>query len=303
MHAALLWQPSGVGRRREDRVDRYGKIIRRSPPSWSWAGWVEEGGDFSGSKVSLETPFEVMADGKGLLMRPKTLGEERIRPLHRNIFGVTELVLPSGGPSSFKLVDLGLLNQRRVLDQITDDWESFEQKQRPELPPRGLDLSTLSNHHLVFHTEVASLWLGLDIFKVKTRTKLDDVEYVRETHMHWDPTVTSAQGNPDIEKIIAVSRERQILEAGTGKVIGTIKLNGTNEPEDRSVCQAVTAMVISEAQYMGNEARVDVLGYPVYNIMAIVKKPNGCAERIGLGKIYKYAWKKVVPTREAVILE
>ena len=54
---------------------------------------------------------------------------------------------------------------------------------------------------------------------------------------------------------------------------------------------------------MGNEKRVDVLGHPVYNIMAIMKREDMFAERVWLGKIYKFAWKKAAAKREVIVLE
>ena len=61
------------------------------------------------------------------------------------------------------------------------------------------------------------------------------------------------------------------------------------------------AIVLSEAQYLGNEQRPDVLGYPLYNIMLITSS-GGIAERIGLGKVFKSAWKQAKPEQKTVIL-
>lgn len=85
--------------------------------------------------------------------------------------------------------------------------------------------------------------------------------------------------------------------------MGTVKLNSGAKPSPNGVCDEVTAIVLSETQYLGNEKRVDVLGYPLYNIMVIEKREGGFVERVGLGKIYKSAWKKAGPRQEVVIVE
>jgi hypothetical protein len=72
----------------------------------------------------------------------------------------------------------------------------------------------------------------------------------------------------------------------------------------------VTAILLSEAQYLGNEAMLDVLGYPLYNVMLVQKmeEKDGVKfmERIGLGKVgkvYKYAWREAGAMKEVVVLE
>jgi Heterokaryon incompatibility protein (HET) len=294
MDAALLWQPSGPTRRREEKLDQNGNILRRSPPSWSWAGWESAGADIKGAKVTFNRPYEVEADSEGLFMRTNPLGEERIRPLHRTLFSVAD---------DGNFVDFGLLHQRLVLDQISKDWSSYSQNQLPDPPPRGLSLNTLTDRYLVFHTEVASLWLGNEVFRVRRSTMLGEVEYIKETIEDWDPFKIHIKGHAELEHIVSVSTERQIIDAESSKPVGTIKLNSAKKHSDSEMCVAITAMVLSEAQHMGNEKRVDVLGYPVYNIMAIMKKEEMFAERVGLGKIYKFAWKKAAAKREVIVLE
>ncbi|KAF2131262.1 hypothetical protein P153DRAFT_276144, partial [Dothidotthia symphoricarpi CBS 119687] len=55
--------------------------------------------------------------------------------------------------------------------------------------------------------------------------------------------------------------------------------------------RTVKAVILSEAQYLGNEPTPDVLGYPLYNIMLVRRvgkfEGHSFAERIGTGKIYK----------------
>ena len=308
LDSAILWQPRGIVRRRRNEEDESRDIPRLSPPSWSWAGWESAEAGSKGANINFDTPFKVHADEKGLVMFPTPLGEERLRPLHRSVYGVKEVILPSESTTSHKLTDLGLLNEKSILNQVSRDWESFQQIMHPALPPRGLLLKDLSDRHLVFHTEIASLWLGHECFRVRTRTKLGDTECFRETLQDYDPSQTNiniswSYGVPGLELEMTVARERWIIDASSSKLVGTVKLHSGAKLADSGQCDGVTAMVLSEAQYLGNEKRVDVLGYPLYNIMVIEKRGNGLTERVGLGKIYKSAWKRAGPKLEVVILE
>lgn len=93
--------------------------------------------------------------------------------------------------------------------------------------------------------------------------------------------------------------------------VGTVKFDAGYDASANSV----TAILLSEAQYLGNESRPDVLGYPFYNVVLV--KPVGTRnvvpvevkgnvqfmERIGLGRIYKYAWREAGAKKEVVVLE
>lgn len=298
--AALLWQPSEPACRREDGVDDSGVIVRRSPPSWSWAGWVTAGDNFQGIKVTFPKPFEVMADEKGLLMNSNPLGEERIRPIQGRIYGVAPV--SCGGIITSKLVELGMF-KRDTLNQVSRDWECSPQNRRLELPPKILGLSTLNERHIVLNSEITTIWLGLDVYRVRKRVQVGGKGCIRETIESHNPLGPDIEQGTEVSDVEAVSSERQILASGTGHQVGTVKLDSGEKYIEGSECQAVTAVVLSEAQYMGDEVRVDVLGYPIYNIILVNKGPNGVSERIGVGKIYKSAWRKELPIREVVILE
>ncbi|EMD65162.1 hypothetical protein COCSADRAFT_56314, partial [Bipolaris sorokiniana ND90Pr] len=92
---------------------------------------------------------------------------------------------------------------------------------------------------------------------------------------------------PNLQIKTVVSREHWINTA-THLRAGTVKFDtGYNAKSANSV----TAVLLSEAQYLGNETRPDILGYPLYNIILVKKlRSEGNVkfmERIGLGRIYK----------------
>lgn len=73
-----------------------------------------------------------------------------------------------------------------------------------------------------------------------------------------------------------------------------------------SLTDSVTT-IMSEAQYLGKETRPDILGYPLYNILLVkmvrVERGVKFMERIGLGRVYKYAWRESGARKEVVVLE
>jgi hypothetical protein len=157
------------------------------------------------------------------------------------------------------------------------------------------------------NTEVASLQLGDDCWKVRTSTKRADTEHCIIIFQDTEPVETAPKTDEamqsDIQIETVVSREHWINTA-THLRVGTAKFD-TGYDANRS--NPVTAILLSEAQYLGNEAMLDVLGYPLYNVMLveIVDEKAGVKfmERIGLAKIYKYAWKEAGARKEAFVLE
>lgn len=64
----------------------------------------------------------------------------------------------------------------------------------------------------------------------------------------------------------------------------------------------VHAIVLSEAQYLGDENRPDMLVYPLYNIMLVEDGRDEIARRVGLGKVRTTAWKRPTPNKKFVVL-
>ncbi|KAI8166232.1 Heterokaryon incompatibility protein [Colletotrichum sp. SAR 10_70] len=63
-------------------------------------------------------------------------------------------------------------------------------------------------------------------------------------------------------------------------------------------------VLLSESQYWGNEERIDVVDYPLFNVMVVKwDTREEFATRLGLGKISKSAWKDAKPFTRRVILK
>ncbi|KAK8867456.1 heterokaryon incompatibility protein [Apiospora arundinis] len=102
-----------------------------------------------------------------------------------------------------------------------------------------------------------------------------------------------------------VAKELEILEAeilnGSDEVVGYVI------PTDQGKTIATHPydfIVLSESQYWGNEKRIDVMDFPLYNVMVVVWDTMGVfAERFGVGKISKSAWAKGNPSERCVALK
>lgn len=297
MDSALLWQPRRWMRRRE------GNASQEPPPAWSWAGWesVREGSQVHG--VYYEPPFEVRADDAGIFMRLKENGEERMRPRKQSVYAAQQFRTKSG--ITIKLKDVGLFGNKAPVEQdqaLTDykDWESRTGcYSTPSLPVAGAERHQISNRNLVLRTEVASLTLGATFARVRTYTKAGPSTYFRE--LDWNVKSHPCLAKEDSDT--SISQERPIVNlssANRDEWVGAVKMTHIDELEQQEI--SVEAIVLSEAQYLGNEKNFDVLGYPLYNIMVIKRTQNGVAERIGLGKVRKSAWRKADPVEKVILL-
>ena len=293
---ALLWQPQGPMQRQEAQEDYQGNL-QHVPPSWSWAGWkpLEEG-----LGVYYEPTFDVQADDGGIVMRlnrDRDGGEERIRPRNHSMYLAKKV-----NGQSIRLTDIGLWG-----GTPTDDSTGWE---RPFTTPLKMtSIAALepqliisdSDRRLIIRTEVAHLDLLQPGTITRSHTALLGVTYCREI---WNEQ-NIMQGQDDNCITTSIGRPiRNPSSAAEDEYVGIVKML-TDKKENCRRIWPVEALVLSEAQYMGVEKKVDLLGYPFYNIMIIrrVGNRNGIAERIGLGKIYKSAWRRANPREEVVILE
>ncbi|CAO2649597.1 Nn.00g069820.m01.CDS01 [Neocucurbitaria sp. VM-36] len=296
LDVALLWQPKEPARRRQHDIDDSGNVYHYAPPSWSCFGWESaEPRLFSGAKgalVEYEKPYDIGAERSGLVLYQceKGLGEERIRPRKGTFWGIDE--------SGKKLRHLGMFSIPGMSSMGFKDWESGHAE--PTIPPNYVSLLPLLNQqHLVLQTELAVLTLGRDCWRTTITTSLPDSQQQQHTISFQDAEPTPLPPSP-----IPNTSHEYWLDTPAHKSIGVAKLDaGYHALTTRSI----KAVVLSEAQYLGNEATPDVLGYPLYNIMLVrrVRKESGYsfAERIGVGKVYKYAWREAEPVVKVVVLE
>ncbi|KAJ6278926.1 heterokaryon incompatibility protein-domain-containing protein [Bipolaris maydis] len=299
LDVALLWQSDEPMRRRQ------GDFNRKRPPSWTWAGWeaaqnpLESGS--KGARVRYEQPFDVLVLNSGIVQRYRRCGEERIRPRKGIFYSVQERL------NRFSLQELGLFGMLNMSTRGFRDWDSADARPAPK-PRLDIPLHAFEEQHLIVHTELANLELGSDCWKVRTLTKRAGDEHCIINFHDTEPTETASKAEeevdqPDLHINTVVSREHWINTA-THPRVGTVKFDTGYSAKHPNY---VTAILLSEAQYLGNETRPDVLGYPLYNIILVktvrVRGKVKFMERIGLGKIYKYAWREAGASKEVVVLE
>jgi hypothetical protein len=164
---------------------------------------------------------------------------------------------------------------------------------RPEPKPRlEIALERLSEQPLFTNTEMASLQLGDDCWKVRTSTKRAGTKHCIITFHNTEPFQTATKIDksmqPDLQIETVVSQGHWITTA-THLRAGTVKFDTTS---NRDRTNSITAILLSEAQYLDNEATLDILGSPLYNVILAktVREESGVnlIERVGFGRIYKY---------------
>jgi hypothetical protein len=294
LDVALLWQSDeALCRRRDDD--------KRCPPSWTWAGWeaaqtLSKSGS-QGARVRYEQPFDILILDTGIVRRYRRNGEERIRPRKGTLYGVQRT------NDSFSMQELGLFGMHGTHAKVFKDWDLPASEGRPVPKPHRIEIfNDLDDQHLVVNSELATLQLGNDCWKVRTSTKRAGTEHCIITFHDNKPKETASKADeatqPDLQIETVISREHWINTA-THLRAGTVKFDAGY---DAKRTRYVTAILLSEAQYLGNETTPDVLGYPLYNIL-LVKRGVKFMERVGLGRIYKYAWQEVGARKEVVVLE
>jgi len=330
LDVALLWQPEGKCERREHCANCKQPYM----PSWSWAGWV--------GKKDYGRPFTVRTNSRGAL-RPLANedGMERMRPLVRFYAkareGLSELPVPdscketpdlepmspqSPNPGSLiprklvasqrsgDMVEMGLLSLLES-DETGRVWRTDDPSTSgPDLRPFWLQNGEIPEHweasnprskfaqklqlqngyagiekwHLVFRTQVSQ-------FKLRWESKTQDAHSHSESDHDPDDV-------PDLRKSISMN-PMPIWDAD-GKEVGEVRVH---EPDQIQVGLKYDFVVLSEAQYFGDERSIDVVDYPLYNVMLVSgRDANNVRTRLGLGKMFKHAWRLSAPVQEVIVL-
>ena len=296
---ALLWQPPAVvGTRLTKRTDQ-------NFPTWSWAGWdlttkedpctMKSVAYRARIGIRFEEPFRVSgADDLSLRKFVTTTdshaAEERLRPMvlwYKWV--VTDRLQPDAGGELVPVNGNGL---GVVCGEEMGQWLLKEplrlHGEKPAGPPSIKPGISLSAHNLVCETQVGRFWL-------RHNKDANNNPAMRQEAL-W------AHGE---DKQAVVDKELEIVEIemldASGNVVGYII--PTDQQFTVNPQHPYPFMLLSSSQYWGNEGRIDVIGYPLYNVMMIewdAKKEF--AIRLGLGKIARSAWDVETPSVECVVL-
>jgi hypothetical protein len=293
LDTALLWQPQYKIRRRSAALT--------CPPSWSWAGWQldetsskereRSAGQTEGPTVFYRSTFDVFSDEQGIKLHlsrdTDKDGEERLRP-----FATFYILDPTSSTDKSKLKRVGLLNAPWLNHEcfpMYPDWEGRMHMSDEYITSTTFKFKTPQNKkYLVVCTEEARFFVGVELFKGRRYTADSNAACV---DIDFD---VNRVGDDDARERLLFKTPTSTERVGIATCLASASRFNTRRTQ-------VTAIVLSEAQFLGDESRPDVLGYPLYNVM-LIKYAGGIAERIGLGKILKSAWRRANPKRKPVIL-
>jgi hypothetical protein len=294
---ALLWQTCNPARRRKHNCTPDGRIIHYAPPSWSPFGWEAnmkvKGSGVEGASIKYGKPFHVWSGDNGVILHydMDLVGEERIRPI-RDTFWKLDT-------KTSALHCLGLFTTPVMDGANPTDWESSSQEVRSAYVQLPSDI--LNAQHLVIAAETAMLKLGQKMWRTTRTVKVGGIEQSVVTFEETCPHPNTSVSDDKIE-----IHQEYWLDTKTMPRAGVMRIDMAGFDIN---LKDVKAVVLSEAQYFGNEDKPDVLGYPLYNIMLIRRIPDKkglgqvFAERVGLGQIYKFAWRTSNPKKQVIVLE
>lgn len=303
---ALLWQPpaaKGVCLTKRQYDDL---------PSWSWIGWeVSKDPDFNPDAaevhsakpgVRFEDPFWVATNDDLSLKKvlasagdDKQPPEERLKPLvmwykclsppisystHRSHAQHPPQLIPVNGHGVGLKFGAADAHDMRIFQEEAIKQRAAGGHLVNRGPPSIQADVPLDTRHLVCSTSVAKFRL-------------------RSTNPRHETLYRKSNKGLVIDTLLLIT-EAEILDAAdnvVGRVVPTDQRKGLSSSH-------YDFILLSEAQYWGNENRVDVSGYPLFNVMVVSYDiRREFASRIGLGRIHKDAWWKAYPQEQVVILK
>ncbi|KAF2247538.1 HET-domain-containing protein [Trematosphaeria pertusa] len=168
---------------------------------------------------------------------------------------------------------------------------------------------TAGKQYLIFQTQIAQFRLGSTFSLAVTEKVLeaDDVDNFTAASAS-PPTlrrlrpVQSNPSNSDLGWTLkSHSSYRQIIDQ-QNQEIGRVRVHDSAASSGKG---AFDFIVLSEAQFFGDEQSLDeAMGFSLYNVM-LVSKPQGSRGvryRMGVGKLWKHAWRLVGAREEVVVL-
>ncbi|KAK7409639.1 hypothetical protein QQX98_008154 [Neonectria punicea] len=332
---ALLWQPPAV-------IGTY--LTKRAIdvlPSWSWAGWEvsktpshdeDAGREYQARPgVRFEEPFWVSGNDDMSLRKFTATGndaEERFRPLVMWFkFIEKRQEKPSPPPKKPHLRhNLGKRQATPLANSEIATGSQLATRPQPATSPQpegrlvpvngyGVGIVCGSADMQIRALEKALRFPETDFENagppfVEDKIPLNDRHLVCETQVarfrlrpaapRQEPLWNYVDGVAKIEKKLEIL-EAEILDESENVVGYVIPTDQRKTISSHSY----DLILLSESQYWGNEKRIDIIGFPLYNVMLVEWDTMGWfATRTGLGKISKPAWQRAAnPAKKRVILK
>ncbi|KAF6805265.1 hypothetical protein CMUS01_14663 [Colletotrichum musicola] len=333
---ALLWQPpaaEGVGLNRRVVSERVpvAKGGTSNPdfqfPSWSWAGWdtVCDNGVQNHTGVRFEDPFWVSTYPDLSLRKMAVPGfsmepEERYRPLvmwyttkakdappmHKERFGVRKSIDHLRGERA----KLRPVNGHGLGLRFEDPGAAAAFRRRAlqlrggnDKVPRIPEDVRLRDYYLVCEGEVATFEVSParePRVEFLWRVKQEGRGHENSQRLGLPRNLEDGE-RQDFEVVRKHSISEHNIKDHQKDVVGY--LVPTNRQQQLNGMK-LDFLLLSESQYWGNEARVDIDDFSYYNVMMIEWDSSGSvASRLGLGKVRKEAWVSANPILRTVILK
>ncbi|KAF6842691.1 hypothetical protein CMUS01_02819 [Colletotrichum musicola] len=167
-------------------------------------------------------------------------------------------------------------------------------------PSEGIDPNTrLDDRHLVCQTQVGRFRL-----REKEGLRTEPLwNVVKEEVIHRTTWLKKETKEKLVLSKVLEILEMEILD-DQKKVVGYVIPTEQTEPifqPGQSI--EYDFILLSQSQYWGNEKRIDVVGFPLFNVMVVQWDENKqFATRLGLGKIHQTAWVEADTESRWVIL-
>ena len=289
LDAAILWRPA-------ERLERRDCAII---PSWSWAGWKGE--------IKYASAFRIEAREDWSLQRVASgTGQEWFRPLLRwYIWQDYELKLLNGNGFGVPF--------EASTRHLPEEWEKYPPMMSNNSDSQHHDLERWDNimediENLVLDsTTLAEKKLQVHVSDLPQST----LRLLGPQHLIFRTSCSKALKFGRISRSAVldpkVPLKYPLLLGNSEDEVGSVRLDGIG-PRDFDP-NAHEFVVISEALYldMGQAMPQDdkAANFPFYNVMLVGWRTSGqFASRLGLGRVYKEAWKSLepLPVARTVIL-
>ncbi|KAK5651193.1 hypothetical protein OQA88_12741 [Cercophora sp. LCS_1] len=326
---ALMWQPPAA------QGIYLTKKTHDLLPSWSWAGW-EVGAD-----ATVETKLGVRFDEPFWAATNDDLSLRKVVGVMtgsgasgfsiRKVLSLAKDKAASHVKRGPKLAEDGSGEERPLEERYRPLTMWFRGAQPPPLLQGTRNHGATSATHRLVPVNGHGLGLGFDAAdkqaiesfvqaairlrgiaaqpQIPIHVPLDNRHLVCQTQVAAFRLRPAATRHEKLWKRandgLVVDKELVIVEIpvvdALGRVVGTViptdsRMGVSSEP--------YSFVLLSEAQYWGDENRVDVSGMPLYNVMVVEWDTYGqFAARIAVGKVRKTAWAEAKPSTRVVILK
>ena len=289
LDAAILWRPA----------ERLEPRDCTTLPSWSWAAWKGE--------IKYASAFRIEARDDWSLQRVASgTGQEWFRPLLRwYIWQDYELKLLNGNGFGVPF--------EASTRHLPEEWEKYPPMMSNNSDSRHYDLEQWDNimediETLVLDsTTLAEKKLQMHVSDLPQST----LRLLGPQHLIFRTSCSKALRFGRVSRSAVldpkIPLKYPLLLNNSEEEIGSVRLDGTGPREfDPNTHEFV---VISEALYLDVEQAMPqdekTAIFPLYNVMLVEWRNGGqFARRLGLGRVYKEAWKSLepLPVARTVIL-